>query len=60
VPLRDGAVLELTAHRSFLEASRGDTGHDRVIEQIIGTLAIDPRRAGPRGGSHHGRDRGST
>lgn len=42
VPLRDGAVLELTAHRSFLEAPRGDTGYDRVIEQIIGTLAIDP------------------
>jgi hypothetical protein len=43
VPLRDGAVLELTAHRSFLEAPQGDTGYDRVIEQIIGTLAIDPR-----------------
>jgi hypothetical protein len=36
-------VLELTAHRSFLEAPRGDTGYDGVIEQIIGTLAIDPR-----------------
>jgi hypothetical protein len=44
VPLRDGAVLELTAHRSFLEAPRGDTGYDRVIEQVIGTLAIHPRR----------------
>lgn len=43
VPLRDGAVLELTGHRSFLEAPRGDTGYDRVIEQIIGTLAVDPR-----------------
>jgi hypothetical protein len=44
VPLRDGTVLEFTAHRSFLEAPRGDTGYDRVIEQIIGTLAIDARR----------------
>jgi hypothetical protein len=44
VPLREGAVLEFTGHRSFLEAPRGDTGYDRVIEQIIGSLAIDPRR----------------
>jgi hypothetical protein len=44
VPLRDGSVLELTAHRTFLEAPRGDTGYDRVIEQIIGTLVIDARR----------------
>ncbi|HWN13663.1 MAG TPA: hypothetical protein VNQ54_03470 [Methylomirabilota bacterium] len=44
VPLRDGSALELTGHRVFLEAPRGDTGYDRVIEQIIGTLVIDPRR----------------
>jgi len=44
VPLRDGSVLELTGHRAFLEAPKGDTGYDRVIEQIIGTLTIDPRR----------------
>lgn len=44
VPLRDGAVLEFTGHRSFLETPRGDTGYDRVIEQIIGTLVIDARR----------------
>jgi len=44
VPLRDGAVLEFTGHRSFIEAPRGDTGYDRVIEQIIGTLVIDARR----------------
>lgn len=44
VPLRDGTVLELAGHRAFLEAPRGDTGYDAVIEQIIGTLAIDGRR----------------
>lgn len=44
VPLRDGAVLELTAHRKFLEAPAGDTGYDRVVEQIIGTLTLVPPR----------------
>jgi hypothetical protein len=42
VPLRDGAALELTAHRRYLEAPAGDTGYDRLIEQIIGTLTVLP------------------
>jgi hypothetical protein len=44
VPLRDGAVLEFTAHRKFLSAPQGDTGYDRVVEQIIRTLSILPPR----------------
>ena len=40
VPLQNGAGLELTAHRKFLEPPPGDTRYDRVIEQIIATLTI--------------------
>lgn len=40
VPLPEGGVLELTAHRKFLEPPPGDTGYDRTIEQIIATLTI--------------------
>ena len=43
VPLRSDAALEFTAHRRFLEPPLGDTGYDRIIEQIIGTLRLFPR-----------------
>jgi hypothetical protein len=43
VPLRNDAALEFTAHRKFLEPPLGDTGYERVIEQIIGTLRLFPR-----------------
>lgn len=43
VPLRNDAALEFTAHRKFLEPPLGDTGYDRVVEQIIGTLRLFPR-----------------
>jgi hypothetical protein len=43
VPLRNDAALEFTAHRKFLEPPLGDTGYDRIIEQIIGTLRLFPR-----------------
>lgn len=42
VPLRDGAVLEFTAQRVFLEPPMGETGYDRVIERIIRTLSLAP------------------
>ncbi len=44
VPLRDDAALEFTAHRRFLEPPHGETGYDRVIEEIIGTLKFFPAR----------------
>lgn len=43
VPLPNDAALEFTAHRRFVEPPLGDTGYDRVIEQIIGTLKLFPR-----------------
>lgn len=43
VPLRNDTALEFTAHRKFLEPPLGDTGYDRVVEQIIGTLRLFPR-----------------
>ena len=48
VPLRDGSALELTGHRVFLEAPRGDTGYAIHV-------APDPAR-----NTRHGRGRGST
>jgi len=44
VPLAEDAVLELTAHRQFLEPPPGETGYDRVLERIIATLRLFPPR----------------
>jgi hypothetical protein len=42
MPVRDGLVLELVAHKKHLDATRTDTGYDRVIEGIIASFRLIP------------------
>jgi hypothetical protein len=40
MPIRDGEVLELFAHRRHLDAARTETGYDQVIEGIIASFRL--------------------
>lgn len=42
MPIRDGEVVELFAHRRHLDAARTETGYDRVIEGIIASFRLIP------------------
>ena len=42
LPLRDDLVIELFAHRRHIDASRAETGYDRVIEGMIATFKTIP------------------
>jgi hypothetical protein len=42
VPVSDDTVIAFSALRKFREKPEGDTGYDRLIEQIIATLRLFP------------------
>lgn len=42
MPLSDTLVVELYAHRRYLEPPGGDTGYDQVIESIITSITVSP------------------